>query len=94
MNPIPEVWDDLETEDDDFLPDLQTLINTGMAWRLEGFIGRQAMDCIEAGQCVLGEVGYRDYWGNYVPSRYEVREGTKGSVDYAKERGWNDATGI
>lgn len=64
--------------------DLQALINNGMAWRLEGSVGRAAMDAIEAGVCVLGETGHRDYWGNYIPSRYEVEAGTKGSVEYAQ----------
>lgn len=64
--------------------DLQALINSGEAWRLEGSIGRAAHDAIEAGVCVLGEVGHRDYWGNYVPSRYEVEPGTKGSLEYAE----------
>ncbi len=63
---------------------LQDLINSGMAWRLEGHIGRQAMDALEAGVCVLGEVAREDYWGNRVPSRYEVVPGTLGSVAYAE----------
>jgi hypothetical protein len=77
-----------EDLDDDFLPSVQALINTGMAWKLEGFIGRQCMAAIEAGEAVLGEVGHRDYYGNYVPSRYEVEPGSKGSVEYAEARGW------
>jgi len=32
---------------------------------------------------VLGPVGHKDYWGNYIPSRDEVVPGTKGSVEYA-----------
>jgi hypothetical protein len=64
--------------------DLQDLINSGAAWWLEGSVGRAAMRAIESGECVLGEVGHRDYWGNYVPSRYEVQPGTKGSVEYAE----------
>ena len=41
------------------------------------------MNLIEQGLCVLGKEGHTDYWGNYVPSRYEVEEGTKGSEQYA-----------
>lgn len=62
--------------------DLQALIDSGEAWRLEGHVGRAAHAAIEAGVCVLGEIGHHDYWGNYVPSRYEVVPGTKGSVEY------------
>ena len=67
---------------------LQALIDSGWAWKLEGHVGRQAMDAIEAGACVLGEVERWDYWGNRVPSRHEVEPGTKGSVEYAEARGW------
>jgi hypothetical protein len=66
--------------------DAQTLINSGLAWRLEGAIGRQCMEAINAGACLLGHAGHRDYYGNYVPSRDEVKEGTKGSFDYVAER--------
>lgn len=64
----------------------QDLINSGAAWRLEGSVGREAMSLIEAGQCMLGEQGHRDYWGNYVPSRYEVQAGTKGSAEFVEAR--------
>lgn len=64
---------------------LQGLINSGAAWRLEGSIGRAAMRAIESGDAILGREGHRDYYGNYVPSRYEVQEGTKGSLLYAND---------
>ena len=71
-----------EELDEDFLPSVQSLIDTGMAWRLEGFIGRQCMAAIESGEAMLGEVGHRDYYGNYVPSRHEVEPGSKGSPEF------------
>lgn len=61
----------------------QELINNGMAWRLEGSFGRAAMSMIESGLAILGKEGNTDYYGNYVPSRYEVQDGTKGSLSYA-----------
>lgn len=64
--------------------DLQALIDSGDAWRLEGSVGRAAMDAIEAGVCTLGPTGHRDYYGNYVPAVHEVEEGTKGSLQYAQ----------
>ena len=64
---------------------IQTLINSGSAWRLEGYIGRQCMGAIRDGQAILGEKGHFDYYGNYVPSRREVNRGTKGSVQYANK---------
>lgn len=69
-------------------PDVQAAINSGIAWKLEGAYGRHAMDYLNAGACVLGEVSHKDYWGNRIPSRYEVEPGTVGSVEYAEERGW------
>jgi hypothetical protein len=70
--------------------DLQELINSGAAWCLEGSVGRAAMDAINAGACMLGETGHRDYWGNYVPSRHEVQAGTKGSREYCEARNWGE----
>jgi hypothetical protein len=73
-----------QLDEDDTIAQFQASINSGLAWRLEGSYGREAMACIERGDCILGEVGHRDYYGNYVPSRYEVQPGTKGSVEYAQ----------
>jgi len=66
--------------------DIQDLIDTGMAWMLEGSVGRACMDAIDNGDAVLGPVGHKDYWGNYIPSRFEVVPGTKGSVEYAAQK--------
>lgn len=73
--------------DADELAGLQSLVDTGMAWRLEGSVGRACMAAIEDGQIALGPVGHHDYWGSYVPSRTEVQAGTKGSVEYVREHG-------
>ena len=64
----------------------QQLINSGQAWRMEGSVGRTAMSLIESGDCILGTVGHRDYYGNYVPSRFEVQSGTKGSIAYRQQK--------
>ena len=66
------------------IKECQKLINNGMAWRLEGSVGRYAMNMIENGYCMLGLKGHRNYYGGYVPSRFEVAKGTKGSRDYMK----------
>ncbi len=63
----------------------QALINSGDAWKLEGSVGRTAMDMIRNGQCMLGEEGHTDYYGNYVPSRTEVQAGTKGSPEFVED---------
>lgn len=86
MTDLTALWDETATEEE-VVQTYQHLVNTGTAWRLEGSVGRTAMGLIENGEVVLGHKGFRDYWGNYVPSRYEVEAGTKGSVEYAQERG-------
>lgn len=65
--------------------DLQELIDTGLAWQLEGSIGRAAMSAIEDGICTLGPAAHTDYWGNRVPAIHEVQPGTLGSLEYARE---------
>lgn len=83
------LWNE-DASEEEVIATYQHLIDTGMAWKLEGHVGRTAEGLIEAGHCVLGKQGHRDYWGKYVPSRTEVQAGTKGSVEYAKERtGWS-----
>ncbi len=69
----------METDFDNL--SMQDAINTGLCWQLEGAYGRAAMQSIEAGECMLGHDGHFDSYGNYVPSRYEVEPGTKGSHD-------------
>jgi len=58
---------------------LQQLIDTGMAWNMEGAIGRAAMDALKNGACFLPTSSRKDYYGNVVPSRYMVKDGTAGS---------------
>ena len=87
MTSNTQAWLFGEEEDVDTLAALQDLADTGAAWSLEGSVGRTVMDAIESGQIALGESGHRDYWGNYVPSRFEVEPGTKGSVEYVEAHG-------
>lgn len=65
---------------------LQALINSGQAWQMEGSVGRAAMEAIRNGECILGTEGHYDFYGNYVPSRTEVKPGTKGSIEYQQEK--------
>jgi len=64
---------------------LQSRINDGSIWRLEGSAGRSAMNAIQDGFCMLGRTAHRDYWGNVVPSRTDVKSGTKGSRRYVAD---------
>lgn len=64
---------------------IQRLVNTGMAWRLEGAIGRACMAALKAGYIMCGTEAKRDYYGNVVPSRYDLQAGTFGTLDYVAE---------
>ena len=86
MADLSAIWEEDATEEE-FIAAYQELINTGQAWRMEGSVGRQAMALIEAGICALGESDHRDYYGNHVPSRDQVQEGTKGSVQFVHDHG-------
>lgn len=72
---------DYEASQEEYFISVQKAINDGL-WSLQGSYGRAMMDAIEDGYCVLGRTGFRDYYGNYIPSRDEVEDGTKGSVGY------------
>jgi hypothetical protein len=76
---------DEDQDEQEYAEEMQALIDSGAAWRLEGSVGRSAMSLITDGVCALGKDGHTDYWGNYVPSRYEVKSGTKGSEEYVKK---------
>ena len=64
---------------------LQRAINAGM-WSMQGSYGRAMMDAIQSGYCLLGLKAHSDYWGNRIPSRLQVQDGTVGSWEYVKQR--------
>ena len=65
--------------------DMQNMINTGQCWSMEGHTGRQAMNALAAGACMLPKVRRIDYYGNVVPSRYDVKPGSKGSYQWCQD---------
>jgi hypothetical protein len=79
----------IETEQEvdpmDYYTSIQRAINSGM-WSMQGSYGRAMMDAINEGKCLLGFKDAKDYWGNTIPSRLHVKDGTKGSWEYVKER--------
>lgn len=64
---------------------VQRAINSGM-WSLQGSYGRTMMAAIESGAAMLGTKDARDYYGNHIPSRSQVQEGTKGSRQFVVDR--------
>lgn len=75
----------IETEEDisdvAYYQSIQRAINAG-AWSFQGSYGRAMMEAISYGYCLLGTKSARDYWGNTIPSRDDVKQGSKGSFDY------------
>jgi hypothetical protein len=72
--------DEGETEEDYYFA-IQRAINSG-SWGLQGSYGRAMMDAISAGRCMLGRDQARDYYGNTIPSRDDVKQGTRGSYGF------------
>lgn len=58
---------------------LQELINTGTAWKMEGSVGRTAMSALQSGACMLPKEVHYDAYGNKVPSRDMLKEGSTGT---------------
>ena len=81
INDINNIEVDEECSELDYFRSIQRAINSGM-WGLQGSYGRAMMDAISSGRCLLGTSGARDYYGSYIPSRDEVKEGTKGSAGF------------
>jgi hypothetical protein len=60
-------------------------INTGQCWLMEGSVGRFASAMLDAGVCMLPLEGHYDYYSNYVPTRKQVKAGTKGSFKLSQQ---------
>ena len=73
----------LSLDELDYYLSVQRAINSGM-WSMEGSYGRAMMAAINSGHCLLGPNAARDYWGNAIPSRDDVKEGTKGSISFVE----------
>jgi hypothetical protein len=92
LNDINTIECDEEATEEEYYLAVQRAINGGM-WGLQGSYGRTMMDAISSGLCMLGHNRATDYYGNTIPSRDDVKAGTKGSYDFvAEERGqdWAD----
>ena len=73
----------LQKEND--VAETQELINSGQAWTLEGSVGRACMRTLEEGETMLPKEAKYGAYGNKIPSRDEVKPGTKGSYKYCSD---------
>lgn len=81
LNDINNIEVDEDVSEMDYFLSIQRAINSGM-WGLQGSYGRAMMEAIKAGYCMLGTKSARDYYGNGIPSRNDVKPGTKGTKDF------------
>jgi hypothetical protein len=86
---IDNIENDDCIEDEEFYRSIQRAINDGL-WSLQGSYGRVMMDAIESGYCLLGKKSFTDYWGNVIPSRFQVKDNTKGSMGFVETAMGND----
>lgn len=78
-----------EASDKENFHALQSLINSGIGWRLQGSYSRAMIAAIKEGYCALGlESTEGAYGGGRVPSRFEVKPGSKGSVEFVEAKGF------
>lgn len=59
--------------------EMQSAIESGRAWSLEGSVGREAMSLLRSGACFLPNKARFDYYGNRIPKRDELKSGTTGT---------------
>jgi len=59
--------------------DMQLQINSGLVWHMEGSAGRAASELLSRGACMLPLARHNDFYGNRIPSRKDIKQGTKGS---------------
>jgi len=59
--------------------EMQNLINSGTVWKMEGAMGRKAMEYLRSGACMLPKKTFKDYYGNTIPSREHLEDGTLGT---------------
>lgn len=83
LNDVNAIESDDEVTELDYYLSVQRAINSGM-WSLQGSYGRTMMDAIRSGRCLLGPAAAKDYYGNVIPSRDDVKEGTKGSISFVE----------
>ena len=95
LNDIDLIEGGAETQEE-YYTAIQRAINSGTGWKMQGSYGRTMMDAVKSGYCMLGIHRAQDYYGNTIPSRDDVEEGTKGSYEYVIEmhgQEWADLMG-
>jgi len=61
----------------------QDMVNNGSIWSSQGSTGRFFMDLLNTGVLILPKKATYDYYGNRIPSRDDLKQGTKGTFQNA-----------
>jgi len=96
LNDIELIEGDTTCTQLEYYQALQRAINAGYCWGLQGSYGRTMMDAIKSGHCLLGARDFNDYYGNHIPSRDQVVNGTVGSLQFVIDNmgaDWADEMG-
>lgn len=64
---------------------MQNMIDTGMVWHMEGAMGREAMHLLEIGACFLPNKPRRGAYGQSIPSRTMLKNGSAGTLTNTKQ---------
>ena len=59
--------------------EMQEMVNNGSVWIMEGSVGRTVMSNLREGSIMLPKESFKDYYGNVVPSRDMLKDGTTGT---------------
>jgi hypothetical protein len=81
LQDVYNIEGDAESEEE-YFTSIQRAINSLEAWKFQGSYGRAMMNAIQGGHCMLGRHDTHDYYGNHIPSRDQVKDGTPGSKGY------------
>lgn len=74
-----------EVSNEEYFAEIQKAINSGYAWKFQGIYGRTMMDALKSGYCLLGRERASDYYGNIIPSRNDIQEGSFGSYEFVAD---------
>jgi len=84
LEAVMTITNDEDATQEDEIAAMQSLIDSGMAWHMEGSIGRACMDAIKTGYCTVGKQSHTGAYGQHIPAINELEKGTQGTPEYVK----------
>lgn len=65
------------------LDTLQEMIDSGIAWKMEGSVGRSAHSALQNGACFLPEIRHTNACGTVLNKRSDREKGDSGTLEYS-----------